>query len=46
VARALTQDFALVHPDMPIDAQDPKCFYEGFDTGWGGIAQSLDVRLR
>ena len=28
---------------MPLAAQDPKRFYEGFDTGWGAMAQRLDV---
>ncbi|MGE3066006.1 MAG: SIR2 family protein [Variibacter sp.] len=43
VATALAQDLTHVHPEMPLAPQEPRRFYEGFDTGWGGIAQRLDV---
>ena len=40
---ALERDLLYIRSDMPIEAQDPKKFYQGFDTGWGGISQKLDV---
>jgi hypothetical protein len=43
VATALSNDFTHVQPGMLLAPQDPKRFYEGFDTGWGAIAHRLDV---
>lgn len=40
---ALSRDFAFVRSDIEHEVQDPKKFYEGYDTGWGGIIQRLDV---
>jgi tetratricopeptide (TPR) repeat protein len=42
----LSKDLLLVRQDMPYQTQDPKKFYEGYDMGWGAIAQSLDVQRR
>ena len=46
LAKALAQDLTLVHSAMAIEPQDAKRFYEGFDTGWGAIAQRLDVQRK
>ena len=43
LASALERDLLYIRSDMPIEHQDPKKFYQGFDTGWGVISQSLDV---
>lgn len=43
VATTVRNDLTHVHAAMPLAPQDPKRFYEGFDTGWGAIAQRLDV---
>ena len=40
---ALERDLLYIRSDMPIEPQDPKKFYQGFDTGWGVISQNLDV---
>ena len=44
--KSLDKDFTFVHAGMPIEPQDPKRFYEGYDTGWGGIVDRLDVRRK
>lgn len=46
VRLALDKDLILVHPGMSAAAQTAKQFYEGYDTGWGGILQKFDVRRR
>lgn len=43
---ALEKDFTYVHRDLPHAYQDPKRFYQGFDTGWGAIVQQLDAERR
>lgn len=43
---ALERDFTFLHQDLPHSSQDPKKFYEGFDTGWGAIIQRLDAERR
>ena len=43
LAATLDRDLLYIRSDMPIEPQDPKKFYQGFDTGWGGISQELDV---
>ena len=43
---ALHRDLVYIHTGIPIDPQDPKKFYQGFDTGWGVISQDLDVRRK
>lgn len=40
---ALTKDLDQVYADMAIEPQDPKKYYQGFDTGWGAIVQKLDI---
>lgn len=40
---ALERDLLYIHSDMPIEPQDSKDFYQGFDTGWGVVSQELDV---
>ena len=46
VISALERDLIYVHSDMAIQPQNPKEFYQGFDTGWGVISQDLDIRRR
>lgn len=46
LSRAFEKDLTLIRVGLPTPEQDPKKFYEGFDTGWGGIQQRLDVRRR
>ncbi len=43
---ALENDLTFIHRDLPHPHQDPKRFYQGFDTGWGGIVQKLDAERR
>jgi hypothetical protein len=43
---SLERDLTFVRQDLPHPHQDPKRFYEGFDTGGGGIVQRLDVTRR
>ncbi|MBN9560456.1 MAG: SIR2 family protein [Alphaproteobacteria bacterium] len=43
---ALGRDFRHVHAAMPFEPQNPGRFYEGYDTGWGGIVLGLDVQRR
>jgi cold shock CspA family protein len=43
---ALTTDLTFVHAGMPYGEQQPQRFYEGYDTGWGGIIRRFDVRRR
>ncbi|TXM60453.1 hypothetical protein [Methylobacterium sp. WL120] len=35
-----------MHGDIRHAEQDPKKFYEGFDTGWGCVVQRLDLRRK
>jgi tetratricopeptide (TPR) repeat protein len=44
VNRSLTDDLTLVRLEMPFEPQTAEQFYSGYDTGWGGIVQKLDVR--
>jgi tetratricopeptide (TPR) repeat protein len=43
---SLTTDLTFVHASMPYDEQLPQRFYEGYDTGWGGIIRHFDVRRK
>jgi len=43
---ALTTDLTFVHAGMPYREQLPQRFYEGYDTGWGGIIRRFDERRR
>ncbi|SFM30704.1 SIR2 family NAD-dependent protein deacylase [Methylobacterium pseudosasicola] len=43
---ALERDFTYLYQDLPHPHQDPRRFYEGFDTGWGAIVQRLDAKRR
>ena len=43
LATALEKDIVHVHSDMAVGVQDPKKFYQGFDTGWGAVVQRLDI---
>lgn len=43
LASALERDLLYVHANMAVESQDPRKFYQGFDTGWGAILQKLDV---
>ena len=40
----LNEDVWHVRPGMPVDKQDAAAYYKGFDTGFGAVAASLDVR--
>jgi hypothetical protein len=46
LSSALDRDLTHVRPSMPAAPQDPRKFYEGYDTGWGAIIQRLDVQRR
>jgi hypothetical protein len=43
---AFVTDLTFVHAGMPFAAQTAKEFYEGYDTGWGGIVSRFDVRRK
>ena len=43
---SLETDLRHIHPAMPVETQDPRKFYSGYDTGWGAIALDLDVHRR
>lgn len=43
---SLTTDLTFVYAGMPYNDQQPQSFYEGYDTGWGGIIRRFDVRRR
>ena len=43
---SLERDLLYIRSDMPVEPQDPKEFYQGFDTGWGVVAQDLDVKRK
>ena len=43
---SFTTDLTFVYAGMPYQEQQPKRFYEGYDTGWGGIIRRYDVRRR
>jgi cold shock CspA family protein len=40
---SLTTDLTFIHTGMPYADQLPQRFYEGYDTGWGGIIRRFDV---
>lgn len=40
----LDQDAMHIFPGMPINRQDPKLYYKGFDSGFGGISANLDIK--
>jgi tetratricopeptide (TPR) repeat protein len=46
VRSALETDLTLVRNDMSYAPQTAKKFYEGYDTGWGAIAQNLDIQRK
>lgn len=43
---AFDRDLTYIHADVPHAEQDPKKFYEGYDTGWGCVMRRLDVQRR
>jgi tetratricopeptide (TPR) repeat protein len=43
---ALHTDLTFIHSGISFADQPSKQFYEGYDTGWGGIVRRLDVRRR
>jgi hypothetical protein len=43
---SLTTDLTFVHAGMSYADQLPQRFYEGYDTGWGGIIRRFDVRRK
>jgi len=44
--RAFVKDLTYIHANMAIEEQSPEQFYQGYDTGWGGIVNRLDVRRK
>jgi tetratricopeptide (TPR) repeat protein len=42
--RSLRNDLTFIHAAMPFEPQTAEQFYSGYDTGWGAIANRLDVR--
>ncbi len=44
--RAFATDFTYVHANIPSEEQLPQQFYQGYDTGWGGILNRYDVRRK
>ncbi len=46
IKQALNRDLTFIHSGIPFVDQSPKLFYEGYDTGWGGIIRRLDVRRK
>ena len=40
----LEADVEFVHSSMAISGGTPQAFYKGFDLGWYGIVQHLDIR--
>jgi hypothetical protein len=46
VRASIGTDLTLVHSQMAYEEQTAKRFYEGYDTGWGGIINRFDVRRR
>ncbi|MUO79702.1 hypothetical protein GOZ78_17815 [Agrobacterium vitis] len=43
---ALEKDITFLHAGIAVQVQDPKKFYEGYDTGWAAITRRLDVRRK
>jgi cold shock CspA family protein/tetratricopeptide (TPR) repeat protein len=43
---SFSSDLTFIHAGMPFEKQDAAKFYEGYDTGWGGIISRLDVRRK
>lgn len=43
VRASVGTDLTLVYSQMAYEEQTAKRFYEGYDTGWGGIINRLDV---
>ena len=46
VRSALTNDITFIYGGMSHAEQAPKGFYEGYDTGWGGIILRFDARRK
>lgn len=44
--RAFAKDFTYLHANMPTAEQSAERFYQGYDTGWGGILNRYDVRRK
>lgn len=46
VRSALATDLTFIYGGMSHAEQTPKQFYEGYDTGWGGIILRFDARRK
>ena len=46
VRDSFTKDLTLVHASMAFAEQTAERFYSGYDTGWGGILNRLDIRRK
>jgi SIR2-like domain len=46
VKSALRTDLTFIHAGMGYAEQSPRRFYEGYDTGWGGIILRFDARRK
>jgi len=44
--KAFAKDFSYIHANMATEEQRPEQFYQGYDTGWGGILSRYDVRRK
>lgn len=44
--KAFARDFTYIHADMATEEQSPEQFYQGYDTGWGGILSRYDIRRK
>lgn len=44
--RAFAKDFTYIHANIPSEEQLPEQFFQGYDTGWGGILNRYDVRRK
>ena len=44
--KAFVKDLTYIHANMATEEQTPTQFYQGYDTGWGGILSRYDVRRK
>lgn len=44
--KALVKDLSYIHANMATEEQTPEQFYQGYDTGWGGILSRYDIRRK
>ncbi|WP_187335781.1 SIR2 family NAD-dependent protein deacylase [Novosphingopyxis iocasae] len=44
--RAFAKDLRYIHANISSEEQSPEQFFQGYDTGWGGILNRYDVRRK